>query len=302
MVLTRKTHIPFGSGGVSTDFEQFGSKVAGNPVNTLDPAVIEALAAWTEGWAAAVVNSNQAPYLEDENAVDLAHSYHLAYLLQEGIAEYDSGTTYNLNSVVKKSGTTEIYISLVSGQSGNALPSRTSNSKWQYCGSLATGISPSGIITEWSGTLSTIPVGYQLCDGTNGTPNLLGQFIMCVPNGSTNPGAGGGALSHFHAVNNHTHTVPSLSIPAMSASIPAMTTSVPGSTPVAQTVQAGSGDTVANFQHYHTLPVSYASIPASTYSTGVVPTSGTDFHLMNGTDTQSNLPPYYMLAKIMKMY
>jgi hypothetical protein len=37
---------------------------------------------------------------------------------------------------------------------------------------------PSGIIVMWSGAIKTIPSGWNLCDGTNGTPNLSGRFIV----------------------------------------------------------------------------------------------------------------------------
>jgi len=37
---------------------------------------------------------------------------------------------------------------------------------------------PSGIICMWSGSISTIPNGWLLCDGTNGTPDLRSRFII----------------------------------------------------------------------------------------------------------------------------
>lgn len=64
-----------------------------------------------------------------------------------------------------------------------------------------------GSIVIWSGSLATIPVGWQLCNGTNGTPDLRNKFVI---------GAGdtyavddeGGALTHDHTflsdVHNHT--------------------------------------------------------------------------------------------------
>ena len=42
---------------------------------------------------------------------------------------------------------------------------------------LANGV-PSGAIMMWSGTIATIPSGWYLCDGTNGTPNLTNKFII----------------------------------------------------------------------------------------------------------------------------
>ncbi len=61
-------------------------------------------------------------------------------------------------------------------------------------------IIPSGVIVMWHGTLATIPSGWALCDGTNGTPNLTDKFVYgCSP--SENPGATGGDSTHSHTVD-----------------------------------------------------------------------------------------------------
>jgi hypothetical protein len=36
---------------------------------------------------------------------------------------------------------------------------------------------PPGAILAWSGTIASIPTGWAICDGTNGTPDLTDQFI-----------------------------------------------------------------------------------------------------------------------------
>lgn len=47
------------------------------------------------------------------------------------------------------------------------------------------------IIVLWSGAIVDIPAGWALCDGNNGTPNLVDKFIIGA--GSTyNPGDAGG--------------------------------------------------------------------------------------------------------------
>ena len=38
-------------------------------------------------------------------------------------------------------------------------------------------ISP-GTVVMWSGAITSIPTGYVLCDGTNGTPDLRDKFIV----------------------------------------------------------------------------------------------------------------------------
>ena len=81
---------------------------------------------------------------------------------------------------------------------------------------------PSGIIVMWSGAANTIPSGWQLCDGSNGAPDLRNRFIVGA--GSTyQPGNTGGSNSvtlttaqmpshsHAHSLSaasggSHTHS------------------------------------------------------------------------------------------------
>lgn len=68
---------------------------------------------------------------------------------------------------------------------------------------------PTGIITLWFGSIASIPAGWVLCNGANGTPDLRNKFLV---------GAGdtyavddnGGAVNHNHAfvTDGHTHTIP----------------------------------------------------------------------------------------------
>jgi len=48
---------------------------------------------------------------------------------------------------------------------------------------------PRGAIIMWSGTLASIPSGWALCDGTNGTPDLRDRFV-CGVNIGQEPGDG----------------------------------------------------------------------------------------------------------------
>jgi hypothetical protein len=56
-----------------------------------------------------------------------------------------------------------------------------------------------GIIAIWSGSVASIPTGWLLCDGTNGTPDLRDRFVPGA-GGSLSPGATGGANSHVHTL------------------------------------------------------------------------------------------------------
>lgn len=66
---------------------------------------------------------------------------------------------------------------------------------------------PKGGIIMWSGT--TVPEGWALCNGSNGTPDLSNRFIVGVGSGYAIGDVGGNStlnLSHSHIVNSHTHT------------------------------------------------------------------------------------------------
>lgn len=47
---------------------------------------------------------------------------------------------------------------------------------------------PSGGIMMWSGTIASIPTGWALCNGANGTPDLTDKFIISVASAAENPG------------------------------------------------------------------------------------------------------------------
>ena len=72
---------------------------------------------------------------------------------------------------------------------------------------------PAGIIVMWSGTIPSIPVGWQLADGTNLQPDLRGRFIASYLAGDPNFGGimgPGGALSQSLSVTNipaHVHDI-----------------------------------------------------------------------------------------------
>lgn len=66
---------------------------------------------------------------------------------------------------------------------------------------------PPGTILLWYGALDNVPEGFQLCDGTNGTPDCLDKFVYCAGN-LTVPGQTGGLFNHQHIFtgNGHKHS------------------------------------------------------------------------------------------------
>lgn len=69
---------------------------------------------------------------------------------------------------------------------------------------------PPGLICMWSGAINTIPPGWVLCDGGNGTPDLRNRFILSVQSSGENPGVTGGTHNQTLTVSNlpaHTHPI-----------------------------------------------------------------------------------------------
>jgi len=117
--ITRKTQKIFG--GNSSNNAQYGSARAGTFILDNDPDVIQALPAWESGINAATISGEKLPALEEAQGIYYVATRQVAYVLQEGIPEYDPTTTYYENSIVKESGTVKIYKSLGDDNVGNPL-------------------------------------------------------------------------------------------------------------------------------------------------------------------------------------
>lgn len=71
------------------------------------------------------------------------------------------------------------------------------------------GALPAGIIVGWSGSIGTIPEGWALCDGANGTLDLRDNFVRAATNAGDHLATGGNSTLALTQVTmaNHTHTL-----------------------------------------------------------------------------------------------
>ena len=137
---------------------------------------------------------------------------------------------------------------------------------------------PTGVISLWSGSIASIPTGWYLCNGSNGTPDLRDKFIVGAGSTYAVAATGGSAdaitVAHTHTAtssvtdngHNHTYTSPLASGP---------TSRQPGSD-----------------------SINAATYTTSTSTTGI--TVATTVASSGSSGTNANLPPYFALAYIMK--
>jgi hypothetical protein len=162
---------------------------------------------------------------------------------------------------------------------------------------------PTGGIIMWSGSIASIPSGWALCNGSNGTPDLRNRFIVGAGSAYAVDATGGSAdaivVSHTHTASTtisesaHQHFVA-----ANQASGPAGTPNLSSSQYVSYFGQGGSqgfNESYA-FQGVSTAATLGLSSSATTGATGATTVSST-----GSSGTNANLPPYYALAYIMKL-
>jgi hypothetical protein len=137
---------------------------------------------------------------------------------------------------------------------------------------------PTGMISLWYGSIGSVPLGWYLCDGTNGTPDLRDKFVVGAGSTYSVAATGGSAdaivVSHTHTATSvvtdpgHNHTYLKAGGPA---------------------VQSGTNTPCFT---------SNSSDNTGTATTGI--TVATTNATAGVSGTNANLPPYYALAYVMK--
>lgn len=140
---------------------------------------------------------------------------------------------------------------------------------------------PAGMISLWYGAIGSVPTGWYLCDGSNGTPDLRDRFIVGAGSTYSVSQTGGSADS---IVVSHTHTASSTSTvtdPGHLHSVDLASTS--GGSPFGRS----GGSSTPN-------------VNTGTSTTGITVATSTTVNAAGVSGTNANLPPYYALAYVMK--
>jgi len=136
-------------------------------------------------------------------------------------------------------------------------------------------IIPTGVIMMWSGSIASVPSGWALCNGANGTPNLQDRFIVGAGSsyGVSNTGGNADATLpyHTHSISDPGHGHDMLTV-------------------LANGTWNGRNDDLAPGRGG-----SNRNGNTSSNATGI------SINAAGSSATNANLPPYYALAYIMKL-
>lgn len=138
-----------------------------------------------------------------------------------------------------------------------------------------------GMIILWSGTADSVPTGWHVCDGTNGTPDLRNRFIVGAGD-QYDVGTYGGSASvtlTTEEIPAHKHDVSLTSDPASVSVIDEVSTTKIFA--FSSSTSIVTGITQKEVEHTHT-------IEGSTEEVGL-------------GAAHENRPPYYALCYIMKL-
>lgn len=123
---------------------------------------------------------------------------------------------------------------------------------------------PTGGIIIWSGASTAVPSGWALCDGTNGTPDLRGRFVL------------GENEDHAHGKTGGSEKV-TLTVEQM-----------PSHRHTLSLVKNGAAN--GNYDY-----------PPATSSATAISVVNDPINATGSSQPHSNMPPYYVLAYIMKL-
>ena len=241
-------------------------------------------------------------------------------------ADADATITVTSGNVVVSSGFVSTVIGDIKSTSGDIKTSsgdiKTTSGKISASGFssdiTATNVAgpvPQGGIIMWSGPVASIPAGWQLCDGSNGSPDLSGRFVLgagarkeqireadgTISDGDTKTFAVDNVLGADQII---------LSVEEMPAHEHSGETDEDGSHrhhTVANGDAADGDDMIQRYKSYGDSDSYSLTTDADdgNYTSAKTSSNGKHTHTFNtdeqGADDKSyNMPPYYVLAYIMK--
>ena len=158
---------------------------------------------------------------------------------------------------------------------------------------------PSGVVLMWSGTVASIPDGWHICDGTSGTPDLRGRFIVGVGSdaGAHTTGVNGLGGGYYCPGDIGGEDLHQMTIAEMPSHNHSNGYNVPYGSQY--TVSPGSGYNGYNLIIFNSMNNGSENPPQPIWTYGGQVSSGGIS--VGGGGAHENRPPYYALAYIMKL-
>lgn len=163
---------------------------------------------------------------------------------------------------------------------------------------------PSGGIILWSGSIASVPSGWALCNGSNGTPDLRDRFVVGAGSTYAVGATGGSSTVTLSEANlpSHTHTFSGTTVSNGDHSHAVWSGSASSGSAFgirnSSFDQLGGTDTASGLGYYS----------LSAKGERIIETNGAHTHTFSGTTggtgsgtAHENRPPYYALAYIMKL-
>ena len=195
-------------------------------------------------------------------------------------------STLTANAALIGNGTSGV-LGLSPGTSGNVMTSN--GTTWTSAPAFVT-----GMIMMWSGTIATIPTGWVLCNGSNGTPDLRDRFIIGASQDS-------GGVARTNVTGSLTQTGGSKDAIVVSHNHTATVTD-PGHIHGDDYYINGFDGQRYGAQFHVNGPFTWPNGETTVANNTATATTGISVGINNtgSSGTNANLPPYYALAFIMK--
>lgn len=172
--------------GEDPEIGQFGSAKAGTYIGTTDVATIQGLPAWSNGFIDSVTPDTQFPPLPEVTGAMKVLSYQENYLLQKGIAEWDSGTTYYAGDFCKGVGEGRLFYSKIDNNTNNAL---TDTNSWEEFAPVASTTYDGQWVSTSATLFSSVNEGSYLIDFSSRLPvDNFSYEVLLMAQGRFNSG------------------------------------------------------------------------------------------------------------------
>ena len=152
---------------------------------------------------------------------------------------------------------------------------------------------PIGTVVAFAASFATIPDGWFLCDGDNGTVDLVDNFIFGTATEGEIGNVGGlkdaTLIAHTHSINHNHPSANTSSDGAHTHKVPTGNTSGNDDDIVDEGENANSTNVFTNSAGAHTHSLNLPNFVGNSGSSG------------SGAGTGSNIPPYLKLAYIQRI-